>query len=208
MDKEFLAPTRDGTSEITEKRSRFIGRVFPVASEQDAKNAVERVKAEHRDARHNAWCYIAPDGKERASDDGEPSGTAGTPMLEMLRHEGIRGAAVVVTRYFGGVLLGPGGLARAYTAAAKNALEASEVRRFTTKTRVKTVCAYASAPIIKREIAQNGGAEDGSDYAEDVTLYALFGAEGASAFAVKIKELTAGTVTPEIIGEKIVPVEI
>ena len=201
----FSAPTKHGISELTEKRSRFIGHVFPISSEQDAKDALERVRTQHRDARHNPWCFIAADGTERSSDDGEPSGTSGAPMLEMVRREGLRGVSVIVTRYFGGVLLGPGGLARAYTAAAKAALEDADVREFTSKTRMKTVCPYATAPIVKREIAAHGGTEDGSDYAEDVTLYALFDEENAQKFSAIVTDLTAGAITPTHDGERIVP---
>jgi len=202
----FLSPTRRGASELTEKRSRFIGHAFPIQTEDDAKAALELVRSEHRDARHNPWCYITADGTERSSDDGEPSGTSGPPMLEMARREGIRGIAIVVTRYFGGVLLGPGGLARAYTAAAKAAMEDSEICEFVVKARVQIVCPYATASIVKHQIAQNGGVEDGSDYAENVTLYALFDDADAGAFTALIKELTAGAVLPEIVGAKTVPV--
>jgi uncharacterized YigZ family protein len=203
---DFLSPSRAGSSELTEKRSRFLGRVFPVADEAQAREAVARVKSERRDARHNPWCWILPDGAERSSDDGEPSGTSGAPMLEMLRHENVRGAVCVVTRYFGGVLLGPGGLSRAYTAAAKSALTDSAPREFTAKTRVVTVCAYGDAPRIRSEIAPHGGVEESAEYGERVTLSALFDADNAAKFAAKIKELTAGDILPEVTGSKIVPV--
>lgn len=205
---EFLAPSRIGESEFTEKRSRFIGYAVSAADEAEAKRVIDEVKARHRDARHNPWCYVLPDGAARSSDDGEPSGTSGAPMLEMLRHEGIFGAVIVVTRYFGGVLLGPGGLARAYTAAAKAALVDSEPMRLVRKARVVTVCSYQAAPKIKHEIVLAGGAEENAEYAEDVTIHALFDEERTDEFRQRIIEITSGAVEPSIEGTAIVPVGI
>lgn len=202
---EFYSPTLHGEAELTEKRSRFIGRVFPAADEAEAKAVVERVKAQFRDARHNPWCYLLPGEISRASDDGEPSGTSGPPMLELLRKENICGAVVVVTRYFGGVLLGSGGLVRAYTAAAKLALEQSELALYVTKTRVVTECPYNLAAKIRHEIGARGGLEERAEYAEGVSVSALFDAEGAEVFRQSIIDITAGTVTPVITGEIIVP---
>ena len=202
---EFFAPTRTGEAEINEKRSRFIGRVFPVSSEEDARLVIDRAKALFRDARHNPWCYLLPSGEARSSDDGEPSGTSGAPMLEMLKRENIRGVAVVVTRYFGGVLLGPGGLARAYTAAAKLAIENAGLVLFVTKTRVLITAPYPFAAKIKHEINACGGTEESSDYAENVTISALFSALDAQKFCGSIIEITAGAVVPEMSGEALVP---
>ncbi|MDR1329387.1 MAG: YigZ family protein [Oscillospiraceae bacterium] len=204
---EFFSPSRAGASEITEKRSRFLGRVLRIQNAGEARAELERVRAEHHTARHNPWCYILPDGSERASDDGEPSGTSGAPMLELLRRESVRGALCVVTRYFGGVLLGPGGLSRAYTAAAKAALEASAPVRFTTKLRILTVCSYRAAPRIKSEIAALGGECESADYAESVTLSALFDPERAEMFRWRVTEITAGGATAEDAGEAVVPVK-
>ena len=202
---EFFAPVKKGEGELTEKRSRFIGRVFPASSEEEAKAAISRVKTLHRDARHNPWCYLLPSGEGKSSDDGEPSGTSGTPMLEMIKRENIRGIVIVVTRYFGGVLLGPGGLARAYTAAAKLAVEDAEIALFVTKTRVVTVAPYALAAKIKYEIGAHGGDEERADYVENVTVAALFDEAAAQSFRESIIEITAGAVVPEISGEKLVP---
>ena len=121
---EYYVPAGAGESEYVEKRSRFLGHVRPVESEEEAKAFIAAVKKEHYDARHNCWCYLIKDGPERYSDDGEPQGTAGIPMLEVLRREGVSNVVCVVTRYFGGVLLGSGGLFRAYTKSAKDALGA------------------------------------------------------------------------------------
>jgi uncharacterized YigZ family protein len=202
---EFFSPSRAGASELTERRSRFIGRVLGVGSEDEARAELERARAEHRAARHHPWCCILPSGAERSSDDGEPSGTSGPPMLELLRRENIRGAVCVVTRYFGGVLLGPGGLMRAYTAAAGAALRDSEPRRFVTKTRVRTVCSYRAASRIKSGIAALGGELTDAKYAENVTLEALFEPERAAEFKRRAAEYTAGAAEVVIAGEAVVP---
>ena len=118
-----------GQAELVEKKSRFIANVRPVESEAEAVAFIDEMKKKYWDARHNCSAFVIGTKAEltRCSDDGEPSGTAGRPMLEVLLGEGVRNVAVVVTRYFGGVLLGTGGLVRAYTTATARALEAAEV---------------------------------------------------------------------------------
>ena len=102
----LLIPAGRGESEVVEKRSSFLGVVEPAESEEEARAVIAQVKKRHRDARHNCWCYRLENGSERYSDDGEPQGTAGIPMLEVFRKQGVSNAVCVVTRYFGGVLLG------------------------------------------------------------------------------------------------------
>ena len=102
----YRIPTKSGASEYVDKRSRFLGLVRPVGSEDEARTIIAACKKQYHDARHNCWCYLLRDGTERYSDDGEPQGTAGIPMLEVFRRAGVTNAVCVVTRYFGGVLLG------------------------------------------------------------------------------------------------------
>ena len=123
----YRIPTGNGASEYVEKRSRFLGLVQPVGSEDEAREIIAACKKQYHDARHNCWCYLLRDGTERYSDDSEPQGTAGIPMLEVFRRAGVTNAVCVVTRYFGGVLLGAGGLVRAYTQGAVVALKAAQV---------------------------------------------------------------------------------
>lgn len=115
---------RAGQGEIVEKKSRFIASIFPAGSEEEALERISQIKKKHYDARHNCFAYIIGENREteRCSDDGEPSGTAGRPMLEVLNGQGVHNVVAVVTRYFGGTLLGTGGLVRAYTAAMKEGL--------------------------------------------------------------------------------------
>lgn len=115
------------TAEIMEKRSRFIAQLAPVASEEEALAFIEEVRAEHRMARHNVYAYVLRGGRVRYTDDGEPPKTAGMPTLEAVQHAGLEDVAVVVTRYFGGVLLGTGGLVRAYGDATRAAIDAARV---------------------------------------------------------------------------------
>ena len=115
------------TAEIVEKRSRFIAQLAPVASEEEALAFIAAVRAEHRMARHNVYAYVLRGGRVRYTDDGEPPKTAGMPTLEAVQHAGLEDVAVVVTRYFGGVLLGTGGLVRAYGDATRAAIDAARV---------------------------------------------------------------------------------
>lgn len=110
---EYFVPTAQSESEYIEKRSRFIGEVYPVEDEAQARAYIEAIKKKHYDARHHCWCFRLRGGVERYSDDGEPQGTAGQPMLNVFQREGVENVLCVVTRYFGGILLGAGGLVRA-----------------------------------------------------------------------------------------------
>lgn len=201
MTEAYLTPAGEGSSEYVEKKSRFLGRVFAVSSEDEARALLEAVKREHYDARHNCWCYIIKDGPERYSDDGEPQGTAGIPMLEVFRREGVCNVVCVVTRYFGGILLGAGGLLRAYTKSAKDALDAagiSVVRRW-----VETAldCSYAAAEKLKQEITAFGGIVAGLDYGAAVTIHAYIPEESAEDFKARIFDVSAGGVTVRVTGE-------
>ncbi len=111
----YRVPFENGESAFTEKRSRFISHIWRVETEAEARARIEEMKKRYYDARHNCWCYLIQDGPVRYSDDGEPQGTAGQPMLNVFQRESVTNVCCVVTRYFGGVLLGAGGLTRAYT---------------------------------------------------------------------------------------------
>lgn len=123
MQKLFLTIKNNSMGELTEKKSRFIANVFYIKDEKEAEEKIAEVKKTNRDARHNVYAYRLDNGVEKYSDDGEPSGTGGVPILDILRGEKLFNVLVVVTRYFGGILLGTGGLVRAYSGAAKIALE-------------------------------------------------------------------------------------
>ena len=132
---EYLVPYANAESEFEEKRSRFISHVFLVESEAEARARIDEMKKKYYDARHNCWCFVLHDGTVRYGDDGEPQGTAGQPMLNVFQRENVENVVCIVTRYFGGILLGAGGLTRAYAKAAKDALDnAGKARIFTLAT--------------------------------------------------------------------------
>ena len=198
---EYKIPTGAGESEYVEKRSRFLGHVRPVETEDEARAFVAEMKKKYYDARHNCWCYLLKDGPERYSDDGEPQGTAGIPMLEVFRREGVTNLVCVVTRYFGGVLLGTGGLFRAYTKSARDALEAagrSAVRRWIC---MELPCSYAALERCKQEIAAFDGAVEDLDYGAGVTIRALLPEEKSEPFRERIFDVSGGTIRAHVTGE-------
>ena len=198
---EYFIPAGPGEAEFTEKRSRFLGHIRHVDSEEEAKAFVNQIKKEHYDARHNCWCYLLRGGVERYSDDGEPQGTAGIPMLEVFRREGVTDMVCVVTRYFGGVLLGAGGLLRAYTKSAKDALDAAGVSVVRRWVEAELPCSYAMAERLKTEVAAFDGIVTGMDYAAFVTIKALVPEEKAEDFKARIFDISAGTVKAVLTGE-------
>ena len=198
---EYYIPSGVSRTEFTEKRSRFIGRVWPVDSEEQARARIEETKKQHYDARHNCWCYLIKDGPVRYSDDGEPQGTAGQPMLNVFQREGVENVCCVVTRYFGGILLGAGGLVRAYTQSAKDALDAagiSVVRRWVA---MELPCSYGQFEAMRREVLSFGGVVENVDYGADVVLSCLLPEERAEDFAARILDVSAGTIQVLAAGE-------
>ena len=199
---EYYIPTRESEATFVEKRSEFIGHVWRVESEEEARAYIEATKKKHYDARHNCWCYIIRGGAVRYSDDGEPQGTAGQPMLNVFQREGVENVCCVVTRYFGGILLGAGGLVRAYTQSAKDALDAagiSVVRRWVA---MEVPCSYAMFERARLEVAAFDGVIENVDYGADVVLSALLPEEKAADFAAHILDMSAGTIEVLEAGEE------
>ena len=191
---EYRIPSGAGEAELTEKRSRFLGHVRPVETEDEARAFIAEMKKKYYDARHNCWCYLIRGGPERYSDDGEPQGSAGIPMLEVFRREGVTNAVCVVTRYFGGVLLGTGGLLRAYTQSAKDALDAAGISVVRRWLELLVPCPYAMLERIRQETAAFGGVVSELDYGAEVTLTALLPEERAEAFIARVYDLSAGKI--------------
>jgi len=203
---EYFVPFADAQSEFTEKRSRFIGQIFRVGTEAEARARIEQVKKKYYDARHNCWCYVLHEGGiVRYGDDGEPQGTAGQPMWNVLQREGVENAVCVVTRYFGGVLLGAGGLTRAYARAAKDALDAAGKARMRRWTRLRVACPYPLLERVQRLSEARSGVAEDSEYGAGVTLTLRLPEENAAAFAAALTELSNGTVTPETLGAVFLP---
>lgn len=205
---EYFIPAGNGEAEFVEKRSSFLGHVRFVETEEAAREFINEMKKKHYDARHNCWCYIIRGGAVRYSDDGEPQGTAGLPMLEVFKREGIENIVCVVTRYFGGVLLGTGGLLRAYTKSAKDALDnagVAAVRRW-----VKTIveCPYSLLERIKLECISLGGSVQDTEYGSGVVLRLLLPEGEGDAFAARVTEISAGACHAIPSGEEFMPVRI
>lgn len=204
----YRIPTKSGASEYVDKRSRFLGLVQPVGSEDEARAVIAACKKQYHDARHNCWCYLLRDGTERYSDDGEPQGTAGIPMLEVFRRAGVTNAVCVVTRYFGGVLLGTGGLLRAYTKSAKDALDAAGICVVRRWVKAEIACSYAMLERLKTECTAIGGVVADIEYSADVCLKLLLPEDKADAFSQRTADVTAGASELEITGEEFKPVRI
>lgn len=205
---EYFIPAGAGEAEFVEKRSSFLGHVRYVETEDEAKAFVTEMKKKFYDARHNCWCYIIKNGAVRYSDDGEPQGTAGIPMLEVLKREGVTNVVCVVTRYFGGVLLGTGGLLRAYTKSAKDALDAAGICVVRRWVKAEIACSYAMLERLKTECTAIGGVVADIEYSADVCLKLLLPEDKADAFSQRTADVTAGTSALKITGEEFKPVKI
>lgn len=203
---EYLVPFEDAESEFVEKRSHFISHLWRVETEAEARARIEEMKKKYYDARHNCWCYILKEGNiVRYSDDGEPQGTAGQPMLNVFQREGVQNVCCVVTRYFGGVLLGAGGLTRAYTKGAKDALDVAGISMMSLWTLWDVPCTYPLLERVKLDIAGAGGVIRDTDYGADIILRTAFPTGGAERFAARLTELSAGGLEMTEAGEEYLP---
>ena len=191
---EYLIPTGYGEDEFTEKKSRFIGRVWYVESEEEAQAKIQEMKKQHYDATHNCWAYVIRDGAMRFSDDGEPGGTAGNPMMQVLQKEELYNIVCVVTRYFGGTLLGAGGLVRAYTKGAKIAIDAAGRSMKRVWSVLYLPCPYNFYERVKLEAEAFGCVIQSTNFGAEVELEILVARDQAQAFLNRITDMTAGTV--------------
>ena len=199
---EYLVPTGYGEDEFIEKKSRFIGRAWLVESEEEALEKIAAMKKQHYDATHNCWAYIIKDGPMRFSDDGEPGGTAGNPMMQVLQREQIYNVVCVVTRYFGGILLGAGGLVRAYTKGAKIAIDAAGKSMKRVWSVLYMPIPYSFYERIKLEVAAFGGIIRDTQFGAEIELEILVAAPKCQAFLDRITDMTSGTVEGMEIGQE------
>lgn len=199
---EYLVPSEYGEDEFIEKKSRFIGRIWPVETEEEALARIQEMKKKHYDATHNCWAYIIRDGAVRFSDDGEPGGTAGMPMLQVLQREELYNAVCVVTRYFGGILLGAGGLVRAYTKGAKIAVDAAGKSMKRVWTVLYVPCPYSFYERVRLEAEAFGGIVRKADFGAEVELELLFPEAKTQEFLDRLTDMTAGTVESMEIGQE------
>lgn len=189
----YLVPAGFGEAEYIEKRSRFIGRVWPVADEAQALEHLREIREQHWDAKHNVYAYIIREGGiMRYSDDGEPGGTSGMPTLNVFRSEEIQNVCCVITRYFGGVLLGSGGLVRAYSNTAKMALDAAGISRMASWQKFSVKCAYSQYEKLRRVLEDGGAIVENTDYSALVEISSLAREDEAEALLVRLRDASAG----------------
>jgi len=191
-----------GMSEYEEKRSIFIGHAIHVTEEAEATSYIKEMKAKYHEARHNVYAYVLRSGFVKYSDDGEPQGSAGLPVLDCIRKAGVQDACVVVTRYFGGILLGTGGLLRAYTKAAVSALNAAEIVTYGRYCEMYLRCSYSDYQRIAFELARFEAVVDNVEYAEDVGVKFAVKEATADVVSHRIYEMCGGKVVPSIIGAR------
>lgn len=199
----YTTVEREGVAEFEEKKSVFIGHCAHVTSEEEAAAYVKQLKKQYADARHNVWAYLLRGGiVARYSDDGEPQGTAGVPVLDVIRKSGAEDVCVVVTRYFGGILLGAGGLVRAYSHTASLSLAEARVITYEKYDEVTLSCSYSDYQKLSAELPKFGAIVDGTDFADDVVMrFALKQGQTADLLA-KVQEMSAGKIVPEIVGTR------
>lgn len=168
---DYTTVSRQACDEFVEKRSRFIGYCAPVTTQEQALEFIEKIKSKHWDAKHNVYAYILREGGvKRYSDDGEPQGTAGVPVLEVMQKMGITDVVVVVTRYFGGILLGAGGLVRAYSHGAKIAVEAACPAVMQLCDNCELKCSYNQYGRVSSIVLNGGGVVDDSSFTDEVEI--------------------------------------
>ena len=199
----FITLAGEAHAEFEEKRSLFIGHAVRVDSEEEAQAFIKSLKKQYADATHNVYAYmLRGDTVARYSDDGEPQGTAGMPVLDVIRKSGVRNACVVVTRYFGGTLLGAGGLVRAYSHSASLALEQAGIITYKTYNEYELVCGYSEYQKYAVILAEHRAVIDNTDFAEKVALHFAVPRSEGDGICKKIVEAGYGRDIPKKVGER------
>ena len=198
----YTTVRREGVFEYEDRKSVFIGTAVPVSTEQDALAFIAFIKKKYPDARHHVYAYVLRENSTmRFSDDHEPQGTAGMPVLDAIRKNGCTDTAVVVIRYFGGTLLGTGGLVRAYSAAAVGALENAEIITYDIYSEIKIVVSYSDYQRITPTISDYGFRVADTVYSDSVVINGRISKERANAFLNTLNEVTSGRAKTEILQE-------
>lgn len=209
MNNTYRTIYKYGEDEIIINKSRFIGYAKPIELEQDALNFIEEIKSKHRDATHNVYAYVYGEDNniQRFSDDGEPSGTAGIPVLEVIKKEDLRNVVVVVTRYFGGIKLGTGGLIRAYTKGAKIGLESGIIIEKVLHHKLKIRIDYTLYGMIENYLMTKGYLIDEIVYDDQVNIYVYVKYLEVDSFKKQIVDLTSNNVIIEYIDNEYIPMK-
>lgn len=198
-EKDYLVPfAAYGEDSFVEKRSKFTGRLWRVETAEEAVARIREMRETYWDATHNCYAYILREGNiMRYSDDGEPQGTAGMPMLDVLRHEGLVNVCCVVTRYFGGILLGTGGLVRAYTKGVQVAVAAAGIQQMSRFATLLIACPYALLGVVQQVLPAHDCTVEDTDYGADVTLTVVQPVGRLEALNRALADATSGTVYAE-----------
>lgn len=196
--EQYLVPASAAEETMIEKKSRFIGHIWPVETEEEAIAHIKEMRDKYWDATHNVYAYVLKSGAMRYSDDGEPGGTAGMPVLNVLRQEEVYNVCCVVTRYFGGTLLGAGGLVRAYSKSAKLALDAAGIARKRVWDQVDIPCSYALFERVRQEVEAWHGQIIDSEFAAEVLVKAMLPEEQTEGFFLRLQDLSNGKIHPVI----------
>ena len=190
-EKVIITLFEPAETRFEEKKSVFIGFAAPIHSEEEAMSYLKETRKKYPDATHHVWAYLLKDGAlARYSDDGEPQGTAGVPVLEAIKKKGITDVVVIVTRYFGGTLLGAGGLVRCYTKSAHEAIEAGKIARYESFAELEILCDYSDYQRIQKELSGFGTLVDRVDFAENVLMKVAVPLTDLDPFCRRMSEIT------------------
>lgn len=200
---DYLTLARDSAEEYIVNRSRFIGYAMPVETAEEAVDFINEIRARHRDATHNVYAYaVRRPEYSRYSDDGEPQGTAGMPVLDVIKKNQLTDCCVVVTRYFGGILLGAGGLVRAYSHSASLAVQAAKMIRMSLCAVLRVTCDYGFYGRLSALVPESGGTVEDTDFGAQVSVTFRLPAEREENFRRQLTELSFGKVSADKIAEK------
>lgn len=202
MCDSYVTVEKEAISEFVEKRSKFIGYIRPALTENDALSFISEIKSKHWDARHNVYAYaIRENNISRYSDDGEPHGTAGLPILDIIKKNNLKNVAVVVTRYFGGILLGTGGLVRAYSQAASSAINLARVVEMVRCYDCSLLCDYNQYGKVANIISECGGVVNKTNFSNEVEVDFYVQQSVLPKLSKKILEVSSGTLRCDVLGE-------
>lgn len=200
---DYITIKNQASDEFVEKRSRFIGHIKPVTTREQAEEFIAEIKSKYWDARHNVYAYVLRDGQFRKySDDGEPQGTAGVPVLEVMLKENVTDCVVVVTRYFGGILLGTGGLTRAYSKSARIAIAAGEIQNMVLCDKLRISCDYSFYGKLGALLGEMGAIILNTEFSEDVSVDFALKKSETGRFNAKLTDLSNGRVSAQCVGEE------
>lgn len=210
MLSSYYTVKQGGTHEINIQKSRFIGHIARVSSEEEAQSFIQSIKKKYHDATHNCTAYLIGehDQIQKANDDGEPSGTAGIPMLEVLKKLSLKNTVIVVTRYFGGIKLGAGGLIRAYSRATSETIKTIGIVKCELMQIVSVVIDYQQHGKIENHLHQNGFIIEEVTFLEKVTLRVLVPLQDLESFKTDLVNITSNQIDLQVKGEKFIETDI